>query len=215
MVKKARVTREREVRLYQNEFLESLTRVHPALPIAIWGPVAVAFIYLGHLRGLSVGTVVALSIFGAFAWTLVEYCLHRWIFHWEPRRPTLKKFFYPLHQLHHDVQEWDRLLAPPMMAVPLYLILMGVGYWILGTPTLFPFWGGFTIGYLCYDYIHFYTHFVKPKNRIGVGLRKRHLQHHFSAEERWYGVSSPLWDYVFRTHVPRGQRPFEATSRTK
>ena len=111
MVKKARVTREREVRLYENDFLESLTRVHPAVPIAIWGPIALALIYLGYLRDLSVGTVIALSIFGAFAWTFTEYCLHRWIFHWEPQHARLKEFLYPLHRLHHDVQEWDRLLA--------------------------------------------------------------------------------------------------------
>ena len=67
--------------------------------------------------------------------------------------------------------------------------------------------GGFLIGYLGYDYTHYATHFVRPKTRIGKGLRKRHLQHHFACPDRWYGVSSPLWDYVFRTHVPRGVRP--------
>lgn len=210
MAKKARVTREREVRLYDNDFLEALTRVHPAVPMLIWGPVSLGLIYLGYRAGLSVGLVAGLTAFGVFCWTLAEYCMHRWLFHWEPKNAKLAEFFYPMHQLHHDVQEWDRLVAPPMMAVPLALVWMGVFYWLLGTPTLFPFFGGFLIGYLGYDYIHFYTHFVRPKSRIGQGLRKRHLQHHFAAGDRWYGVSSPFWDYVFRTHVPKDTRPFEA-----
>lgn len=210
MAKKARVTREREVRLYDNDFLEALTRVHPAVPICIWGPIALGLIWLGHHEGIGWPAVVALTLFGGFCWTFVEYCLHRWVFHWQPRSERLREFFYPMHQLHHDVQEWDRLLAPPMMAVPLWLAFMLFFYWLLGTPTLFPFFGGFTIGYLCYDYIHFYTHFVRPRSRLGKGLRKRHLQHHFAAEDRWYGVSSPLWDYVFGTHIPKDRRPAEA-----
>lgn len=207
MAKKARVTKEREVRLYDNPVLEALTRVHPAVPICIWGPIAVGMIYLGYRLGLSGGITAGLTVFGLFSWTFFEYVLHRWIFHWEPRHPKLKKFFYPMHQLHHDVQEWDRLVAPPMMAVPLWLVFMGLFYWLLGTPVVFPFFGGFTIGYLCYDYIHFYTHFVTPRNTVGKALRRRHLQHHFACEDRWYGVSSPFWDYVFRTHVPKGERP--------
>lgn len=210
MAKKQNVTREPVVRLYENPILEALTRVHPAVPILIWGPIAIGLILLGYFQGLGPWTSVGIAVAGLFSWTFVEYVLHRWIFHWEPRSPKLKEFFYPMHQLHHEVQEWDRLLAPPMMAVPLWMIFMGLFYWALGTPIVFAFFGGFTVGYLCYDYIHFYTHFVKPKNRVGKALRRRHLQHHFACEDRWYGVSSPLWDYVFRTHVPKGQRPVEA-----
>lgn len=207
MAKKARVTREREIRLFENDFLEALTRVHPAVPALIWGPFSLGIIWLGWYLGLSVGVVAALTLIGGFVWTFAEYCLHRWVFHFEPRNATLKKIFYPVHQLHHDVQEWDRLVAPPMMAVPIAVVMMFFFYWILGTPTVFPFFGGFLIGYLAYDYIHFYTHFVTPKSEIGKGLRKRHLQHHFAGDEIWFGVSSPLWDYVFRTHVPKGVRP--------
>lgn len=215
MTKKAHLTRERVVRLYQNDFLEALTRVHPAIPITIWGPVSLGLIYLGYQQGLSAPTALLLALLGGFVWTFVEYCLHRWIFHWEPKGKRLREFFYPMHQLHHEVQEWDRLLAPPMMAVPLALALMGIFYWLLGTPIVFSFFGGFLIGYLGYDYIHFYTHFVRPKSELGKGLRRRHLQHHFVAEDRWYGVSSPLWDYVFRTHVPKTQRPYEAGKLTE
>lgn len=212
MAKKAYVTRDQVVRLYDNPVLEALTRVHPAVPISIWGPVALGLIYLGYHLDLGIGWTAGLAGAGLFSWTFFEYVLHRWIFHWEPSSPKLRELFYPMHQLHHDVQEWDRLLAPPMMAVPLWMGFMGLFYWALGTPTVFPFFGGFTIGYLCYDYIHFYTHFVRPRSRIGKALRRRHLQHHFACEDRWYGVSSPLWDFVFRTHVPRGERPSEAGS---
>lgn len=210
MAKKAKVSLEKEIRVFENPLLEALTRVHPAVPVLIWGPLAVGLVVLGYLRGISPAGVAGLTVVGLFSWTFVEYCLHRWVFHWEPRNARLKQIFYPVHQLHHEVQEWDRLLAPPMMAVPICLVLFTLFYWLLGTPTLFPFYGGFLIGYLGYDYIHYFTHFGTPRGPIGKGLRKRHLQHHV-VDGRWFGVSSPLWDYVFRTHVPRGMSATEAT----
>ena len=58
------------------------------------------------------------------------------------------------------------------------------------------------LDYLAYEWVHYRTHFGRARTSIGRGLRKRHLQHHLVRDDRWYGVTSPLWDYVFRTHVP-------------
>jgi sterol desaturase/sphingolipid hydroxylase (fatty acid hydroxylase superfamily) len=30
-------------------------------------------------------------------------------------------------------------------------------------------------------------------------LRRHHLQHHFGVPHRKFGVTSPLWDVIFRT----------------
>ena len=207
MAGKAKVVRDRSVRAFDNDVLERLSRVHPAIPICVWGPIGIGLVGLGYVLGLSPAVCAGLTALGVLAWTLAEYVLHRWIFHWEPESDRLREAVYPIHGLHHDVQEFDRLVAPPLMAVPLWLLFLALFWRLLGTPTIFPFFGGFTVGYLAYDYIHFYTHFARPRSRIGKGLRRRHLQHHFARHDRWYGVSSPLWDYVFRTHVPSGERP--------
>jgi len=196
-----------KVRAFDNPLLERLSRIHPAVPLCLWGPISIVWIYLGLRDGISAPRVAGLTVVGLVSWTLTEYILHRWIFHWRPRNSTLRDWFYPVHQLHHDVQEWDRIVAPPLMSVPLAVVLFGVFWLLLGQPTVFPFFGGFIIGYLAYDYTHYATHFVRPRTWIGKGLRKRHLQHHFACPDRWYGVSSPLWDHIFRTHVPRGVRP--------
>lgn len=191
------------VQAFANPLLERLSRVHPALPVCVWGPIAVVFVVLGYQAGQA-GLVLA-AFFGAglFVWTFTEYVMHRWVFHWEAGNAKVRDFFYPMHRLHHDAQEWDRLVMPPLLAVPLWLSFLGIFWLLLGAPSIFPFYAGFTIGYLIYDYIHFYTHFGRPRMRIGKALRRRHLQHHFVYPDRWYGVSSPLWDFVFRTHARR------------
>ena len=62
---------------------------------------------------------------------------------------------------------------------------------------------GFLIGYLMYDYTHYYLHHVVPKSKLGKRLREQHMRHHF--QDRYGFVSSPLWDAVFRT-LPRTRR---------
>lgn len=198
---KSAVTMEKRVRLYENPVLEWLSRVHPIVPIAIWVPVCLYLIYWGYRSGLSVAMSAGLTVFGVFSWTLAEYGLHRYVFHWEPKGEWLRRFYYPMHRLHHDVQEWDRLVTPPLMAVPFWMIFFGLFYLLLGTPTLFPFTAGFTLGYLAYDYVHYMTHFGNPKSHLGRTLRKRHLQHHFGEDDVWFGVSSQIWDFVFGTQA--------------
>ena len=47
-------------------------------------------------------------------------------------------------------------------------------------------------------------HFV-PKSKLGKRLREQHMRHHFQDHRYGYGVSSPLWDVVFRT-LPRKRK---------
>jgi sterol desaturase/sphingolipid hydroxylase (fatty acid hydroxylase superfamily) len=58
---------------------------------------------------------------------------------------------------------------------------------------------GFGTGYVVYDSIHFAIHHWSMRNPLARELKRHHLRHHFTDEHTGYGVSSPLWDYVFRT----------------
>ena len=73
---------------------------------------------------------------------------------------------------------------------------------IFGTPEAYPLFGGFIAGYLTYDYMHYWVHHFVPKSKLGKRLREQHMRHHFQDHRFGYGVSSPLWDVVFRT-LPR------------
>ncbi len=62
---------------------------------------------------------------------------------------------------------------------------------------------GLKAGYVAYDWTHYYTHHAKPKTALGKFLRRYHMRHHFENENRFYGISSPLWDLVFGTFFSR------------
>jgi sterol desaturase/sphingolipid hydroxylase (fatty acid hydroxylase superfamily) len=177
-------------RLFKNRFLDFFSRIHPAVPAIIFGPVIVALIALGTREGVGTVETVLLVLAGLALWTLAEYWLHR-------------KFF---HGVHHDhPNDKLRLVMPPGASVPLAALFFGAFYLVFGLPTAYPVFSGFLIGYLAYDYTHYYLHHFVPKSDLGKRLREQHMRHHFQDHRYGFGVSSPLWDVVFGT-LPRKRR---------
>lgn len=189
------------IRIFKNPILESFTHVHPIVPLVVWTPVVFFLFYRGAmLKQVSGVEFLFLGFFGLLLWTFTEYILHRFVFHWDAQSRAGKYFVFLFHGLHHDdPQDPTRLVMPPVPAVMIVSLL-----WMLFS-ALFPekyidvIMAYFLIGYLCYDYIHYATHHFAMTSRLGRALRKYHLQHHYAGEKSKYGVSSPLWDYVFKT----------------
>jgi len=185
--------------LFKSEFLNFFSRVHPAIPAIIFVPVIVAMEWLGVANGYSVLAMVGFIAIGLFIWTLTEYWLHRLIFHWEPDNAFGRRMHFIIHGIHHDhPNDKMRLVMPPSVSVPLAALFL-LAYWLVFGEAGFPIFGGFMLGYLAYDYTHYYVHHFVPKSNLGKKLREQHMRHHFQDHRYGYGVSSPLWDVVFRT----------------
>ncbi|MBU6376862.1 MAG: sterol desaturase family protein [Bdellovibrionales bacterium] len=195
------------IRLFKNPILESLTHVHPLVPLLIWGPF-VTLLFVWSAQGpLEWSSSVGLAFVGLFVWTLSEYLLHRYVFHFSPRSAFQERIAYLIHGIHHDQPEdATRLVMPPAAGVILASILFVFFRLILGPDWVLPFFGGFLIGYLCYDYTHYAIHHFSMSSSVGRYLKNHHMKHHFMTHGARWGVSSPLWDLVFGTMVePRGR----------
>ena len=192
--------------LFKSRFLDFFSRIHPAVPALIYGPAIVSLIVLGAREGLGALEVVLLVLAGLLLWTLSEYWLHRKIFHWDPDHPIGHRLHFIIHGVHHDhPTDRMRLVMPPGASIPLAALFFGLFWLIFGLPTALPLFAGFLIGYLMYDYTHYYLHHFVPKSKLGKRLREQHMRHHFQDHRYGFGVSSPLWDVVFRT-LPRIRR---------
>jgi len=188
--------------MFESRFLDFFSRVHPAIPAVIFVPVVVGGVWLGIDRGLAAGTTVLLFLAGLVIWTLTEYWLHRLVFHWEPDNAFGRRMHFIIHGIHHDhPNDKLRLVMPPSVSIPLAALFLGA-FWLIFGNAAFPLFGGFILGYLTYDYTHYYVHHFVPKSNLGKKLREQHMRHHFQDHRFGYGVSSPLWDVVFRT-LPR------------
>ena len=189
--------------LFHNRFLDFFSRVHPAVPAVLFGPIIAALVVLGVDGGLEALETIALVVAGFALWTLAEYWLHRKFFHWEPDNAIGRRMHFIIHGVHHDhPNDRMRLVMPPGASIPLAALFFGLFWLVFGLPTAYPLFAGFLIGYLAYDYTHYWLHHFVPKSDLGKRLREQHMRHHFQDHRYGFGVSSPLWDVVFGT-LPR------------
>jgi len=201
MAKRYVSNKDESVPLFENKFLDKVTYVHPSVPVVLYLPVISIFVYRAFAEtSLSVTSIVLLFFAGMLFWTLTEYTLHRYVFHFHPESALGKYLIHLMHGVHHDYpNDSRRLVMPPAVSLPLAFFFYGLLHLLLGPTVLLPFFPGFVLGYVCYDMIHYGTHHFPMKSRLAQWLKRHHIKHHYQNDERGYGVSSPLWDVVFKT----------------
>lgn len=191
----------KSIQVFKSPFLERFTHVHPLTPAVVWLPIVVGLLWVALMVDhLNASKVLVVGGLGFFLWTLFEYLIHRFLFHFEFESQFGQRIHFLIHGIHHDDPiDPTRLVMPPPLS-----ILLGVGVYslfqfFLGPQWVRPFFAFFVLGYLAYDYTHFAVHHFNPRTRLGKVLKQNHMQHHFVDPRAFIGVSSPIWDYVFGT----------------
>ena len=187
--------------MFDNPLLELASRVHPVVPPLLYLPVVVFLLEraVGH-EDLSVAAVAGVFALGIIAWSLTEYLLHRFVFHLEPDSRWGRRLHFIIHGVHHDFpHDPMRLVMPPAVSIPLAIVFWLGFRALLGPAWALPAFAGFLLGYLVYDMSHYHMHHHRSKNRLSLALRRYHYRHHFQQADRGFGVTTPLWDRVFRT----------------
>lgn len=198
-------TTDHTVKMFTNDTLESLTKCPWYVPLLFWIPIIVAesVHYVALMNGLSelnaVKIVMSVAM-GVTCWLLFEYSLHRWIFHWRSFSYGGNIIHFLIHGHHHITpMDFDRLVFPPVPA-----LILAAPFWygapkVCGVEVGYPWLVGFGLGYLIYDMTHFYIHHGIPSNRFLKMQKRRHVHHHYFQPTVNFGISNPLFDYVFGT----------------
>ena len=190
------------IRMFEHPFMEALSKVHFSVPLFIFIPIISYLFY----RGISVGTLSAGSLLlwtlgGLVVWTITEYLLHRFIFHYHPSSEFGKKIHFIFHGIHHDYpRDRLRLVMPPSVSLPLATLFYFLFRSFIPADALWSFFGAFLTGYLIYDMFHYAIHHVEVKGKLWNILKTHHLKHHYVDPDRGFGVSSPLWDFIVRSN---------------
>jgi len=179
---------------------------------AYWADFAV---YGVILLGLTAGSVIAgsgeprwlsggLVLAGLVVWSLIEYALHRFIFHGpEP--------FSTWHAEHHR-RPTALIGTPTILSVALAFALLFLPVWMLaGLWCACSLTFGILSGYLAYAITHHLVHHSRCENAWLRRRRHWHALHHRRIEaDGYYGVTSGFWDYFFtlgrRLRWPHGSR---------
>lgn len=184
--------------MFKSSFLEIFSKVHYTVPLIVFVPINLFLFYKGMTVGeTSVFAFLGWCVLGLFVWTLTEYVLHRYLFHYHPNSKFGKQVHFIFHGVHHDYpRDRLRLVMPPIVSLPL-----AIGFFLLyrsfiPEPGIYAFYGAFLTGYLIYDMFHYAIHHLEVKGKLWNTLKTHHLKHHYVDPNRGYGVSSPIWDLI-------------------
>ncbi|MBL4818021.1 MAG: sterol desaturase family protein [Deltaproteobacteria bacterium] len=184
-------------RVFENRILEITTRSPWWMVPLLWLPTSAALIYMGPK-----GWALALIPVGMFAWTLTEYALHRFLFHYEFTSEAGKLFHKMVHGAHHILPNDPYRAGTPLgLSIPFAFSFALIFYWLLGPEWFFPFYAGVLLGYVVYERVHYAAHHIKSKRPWFMKLKRHHLLHHHSkaAAGTKFGVTNMFWDRVFGT----------------
>lgn len=189
--------------LFENPILEKLSRTHIAIPLVVFSIYSAGLLYWNVTHtSLAFFTSLVMFILGLISFTWVEYLIHRYLFHMSTYTKLRAKLQYTMHGVHHEYpKDKDRLAMPPLLSITISTLLLFLFRLILGD-MVFSFLPGFLVGYALYLAVHYMVHaYPPPKNYFKI-LWINHSIHHYKNGDGVYGVSSPLWDYLYGTMKP-------------
>jgi sterol desaturase/sphingolipid hydroxylase (fatty acid hydroxylase superfamily) len=193
--------KDESVVMFKSPVLDKMSRIHWSVPLYLFVPVVLFFLYRSifmlHIGALA---ICILFVAGVFAWTLMEYVLHRWFFHTPLPGELGKRVHFIIHGVHHDYpNDTHRLVMVPSLSIPLAFIVYFIFWALLGNVYVAPLFAGIVTGYLIYDMTHYAIHHYGFKSKYWLNLKVNHMKHHYQQPNRGYGVSSILWDIIFQS----------------
>jgi sterol desaturase/sphingolipid hydroxylase (fatty acid hydroxylase superfamily) len=183
--------------IYRSRVLEVLfTKAPPWLPYFAVGPIVLGVLATTEPTWRS----LALLAVGALVWSLVEYAMHRFLFHARATSENARALLLIVHGHHHVWPDdpW-RVAATPIQFGSLALLLYGAFSLVVVRLEADVAFAGAMLAYLAYEAVHFYMHHGRARSGWLGALRRHHMLHHHEDPRSRWGIGSPLWDWVFRT----------------
>lgn len=190
-------------KLFKSPVLNRFIKTNSLVVIRVYVGIAVLMTLIAYYRHhKNILLQIMLFLLGLVIFTLVEYLMHRFVYHSGPDYMDPGNWQYKSHGVHHQHPRQKDLLAMPLpLALLLLGLFFGLFYLLLGYNAFFLF-PGFALAYAAYLYAHYKIHSSPaPKNFLKY-LWKHHHRHHHKHPNKAYGLTSPLWDFIFGTIPP-------------
>jgi len=199
-------------RFFEWDFFEFFSRTPWYVVPLVWFPISCYLVWSTY-AGAPPAKVAANYLMGVLVWTVIEYVLHRWLFHVDellPQNGWLLTAHFLLHGVHHRIpMDRHRLVMPPALLTPLVLLVHSIwgGLLMRNAPDdqYYTMFAGAMFGYIWYDCFHYFSHHgwtLKPGSYL-FQMRSYHMKHHFQCAPKpdgykaGFGITSTLWDHVF------------------
>lgn len=177
-------------------------------PVYFYTALVVCLIALTRGEDFSFSQYFVFISSGVLSWTLIEYALHRFIFHYHARSTLGRKLVYAAHLSHHEnPRGTNQFFSSLLVSLPVAIVFVLLAWIVTGSLHAAAYtFAGLAGGYSCYEWLHFQAHHRRPRLRVFRYLRRYHLLHHYQTPELRYGVTSPLIDLILGTFRPVRKR---------
>lgn len=188
------------VKVYDNAVLEFISHTPVYVPIVFYLILSAISLFVAiSMKKMGGVEVTLLYFFGIFFFSLIEYCVHRFLFHHSGEKEWQLNLKYKFHGIHHESPKDKGRLVMPLPASIFLAIVLFLSFYIIIETYAYGFIPGILSGYSLYLLVHYIVHAYSPPNNFFRVLWVNHAIHHYKDEGAVFGVSSPLWDYVFGT----------------
>jgi dihydroceramide fatty acyl 2-hydroxylase len=191
-------------RFFSSPLIEACSKTPWWLVPLLWLPLFTASL-VGAVaaHGVQPPWAIALLTLGVLGWQLLEYLIHRFVFHAELNSRWGITFHFLFHGCHHKYpMDKLRLVFPPVPAAIVVSLVYCCLVAALPRGTALAVFAGMGYGYVAYDCIHYLVHHT-PRSGLPSALlrdlKRRHMNHHYRDHSRGYGISSALFDVVLCT----------------
>mmetsp|Transcript_41764 Transcript_41764/g.90613 ORF Transcript_41764/g.90613 Transcript_41764/m.90613 type:complete len:260 (+) Transcript_41764:118-897(+) len=195
----------KSARFFHSDFLEFHSRTPWYYIPSLWIPVICLLLTGAHLMfNMSLFEMGPYMGTGFVLWSLIEYLLHRFLFHMPERIIHCNRWVTMLHFLIHGCHHLlpmdpMRLVFPPIPAAIISCGVYSVFRTIVTTPYAMVMLAGSLLGYISYDLTHYYLHHASVRGSHFRTMKTYHLAHHYKNPNLGFGISSMVWDVVFGT----------------
>jgi sterol desaturase/sphingolipid hydroxylase (fatty acid hydroxylase superfamily) len=155
--------------------------------------------------------LAALQLQGIVLWQLLEYLIHRFLFHAKVSSYWGITVHFLFHGNHHKFpKDGDRLVFPPIPAAAIASSIYAGLRLFLETNVATALMSGVILGYVAYDCLHYSMHHAPflPGSFLQE-LKLRHSHHHYHDADHGYGISSVIFDVLLGTRSQRCQVPYD------
>lgn len=191
-------SKKESVKFFKNPILNMLSHTSATTVNALYIPLALFFLYKSFSQHFFLIVILGM-ILGAVIWSFVEYFFHRFLFHFKFVNEKIKYLHSIFHLAHHkytyDTLKYQTLLLVSMPSAFIFYFFFQYVFSSYADSV----YAGFILGYVFYEFVHYSTHQFKMNGKFAKLLKQHHMRHHYFDDSKNFGVSSPLWDYVFNT----------------
>jgi len=189
-------------RIFQSSFCEALSHYPWWYIFFMWIPIIGWCVYQSLQHGLTAPMAVGAFLFGMLIWTFLEYLLHRFVFHMDTSTGGWNFIHFMAHGIHHLCPtDASRLTFPPVFSVFVGSFFYALVVGGIGPGFAEGLFAGGAFTYMMYDAMHYTFHHGESVWMPAYvrWMKSRHMDHHYKNENKNFGVTCPLWDYVFGT----------------